>query len=57
VGLLFQDLDLEKRVDLIVGLRVIRLDDGNATIVWKELSRKDAPKLKFAKGEPLGDFK
>ena len=55
---LFLDLSFDKRVDSIIALRVVRLEpSGNATILWKELSRKEAPKLRFAKGEPYTDFK
>ena len=39
-------LDIDKRVDITVVFRVIRThDDGSVSILWKELSRKDAPKL------------
>ena len=56
--ILFFDLSFDKRVDSIIAFRVLRIDPGgNATILWKELSRKDAAKLKFAKGEPFTDFK
>ncbi|MEO6655758.1 MAG: hypothetical protein ABIO36_06705 [Pyrinomonadaceae bacterium] len=55
---LFTSLDFDKRVDMIVAFRVVRMGPGaNATILWKELNRKDAPRLKFAKGEPFNDFK
>jgi hypothetical protein len=41
-------LDFDKRVDVTVVFRVIRKhDDGSVSILWKELSRKDAPKLVF----------
>jgi hypothetical protein len=41
----------DKRDDIIVAFRIIRRDaeDGNVTILWKELSRTDAPKLVFPK--------
>ncbi|MEO6049962.1 MAG: hypothetical protein ABIP78_01340 [Pyrinomonadaceae bacterium] len=55
---LFISLDFDKRVDSIFAFRVMRMEPGgNATILWKELSRKDAPKLKFGKGETYNDFK
>ena len=39
-------LEIDKRVDITVIFRVIRKhDDGSVSILWKELSRKDAPKL------------
>lgn len=46
------------RDDVIVVFSVVgRGADGGLTIIWKELQRQDAPKLRFAKGEPLDDFK
>lgn len=53
----FLSLSLDKRDDILVVFRVIRKDDnGGLTIVWKELARKDAAKLKFRKDEPLDDL-
>ena len=46
------------RADVMVVFRVIRRDqDGVLVIVWKELSRQKAPKIKFAKGEEVRDFR
>jgi hypothetical protein len=54
----FHSLGFDKRADQIVVFRVVRrAQSGTATIVWKELSRRDAPKIKFPKGAPLADFK
>lgn len=54
----FKSLEMDSRDDVIVVFRIVRKDtDGGLTIVWKELSRKDGPKLKFAKDEVLADFK
>lgn len=48
----------DERDDIIAVFRVVRKDqDGALTIIWKELRRTDAPKIRFAKGEPLADFK
>ncbi len=58
MDLLFLSLTFDKRVDSVIAFRVVRLEPGgNATILWKELRKKDGPKLKFAKGEPFTDFK
>lgn len=58
VELKFHSLSFDKRADVIVVFRIVRQSaDGNLTILWKELDRKDAPKLKFAKGEALVDFR
>ena len=55
---LFFSLTFDKRVDSIIAFRVMKMEPGgNATILWKELSRKESPKLKFAKGEAYNDFK
>lgn len=49
-GVIYDELSFDKRKDVIVGFRVIRKDaDGAVTILWKELSRKDAPKLALKK--------
>jgi len=44
----FDEFQLDKRHDVIVVFKVVEVDyAGNVTIVWKELSRRDAPKLKI----------
>ena len=54
----FHTLSLDKRADVIIVFRIIRKGaDGSLTIVWKELDRKEAPKIKFAKGDKFVDFK
>lgn len=46
-GLTYNELDIDKRKDVIIVFRVVRRDaDGSVTILWKELSNKNAPKLK-----------
>lgn len=42
----YNEMDLDKRRDVLVVFRVVRLRDGDATIVWKELDSSKAPKLK-----------
>ncbi|HEX8287087.1 MAG TPA: hypothetical protein VF556_03780 [Pyrinomonadaceae bacterium] len=47
-GYRFDLLAGDKRIDLTLAFRVVRQDkDGAVTIVWKELARKESPKLKF----------
>jgi hypothetical protein len=49
-GLPYDLLAGDERDDLTVAFRVVRKDKaGNLTILWKELARKDAPKMKFTK--------
>jgi hypothetical protein len=56
--MMFHSLAFDKRDDLIVVFRVLRRDENaGLTIVWKELSRSDAGKIKFGKNEPLKDFR
>ena len=44
----FDEFQLDKRHDIIVVFKVVDVDNaGSVTIVWKELSRRDAPKLKI----------
>jgi len=46
-GLTYNELEVDKRKDVIVVFRVVKRDaDGSVTILWKELSNKNAPKLK-----------
>lgn len=45
-GMAYNELDFDKRQDIIVAFRVVRRDsDGSVTILWKELQRKDPPKF------------
>ena len=54
----FHTLSLDKRADVIIVFRIVRKGaDGSLTIVWKELERKEAPKIKFAKSDRFVDFK
>lgn len=56
--MMFLSLAFDKRIDLVVVFRVLARDEyGGLTIVWKELSRQDAPKIKFAKNQALKDFR
>ncbi len=49
---------VDKRADLIVGFRVVRKDsDGGLTILWKELNRKQSPKLLYTKNDLITDIK
>lgn len=43
-------LEGDKRIDLMLAFRVIRKhEDGSVSILWKELERKNSPKLVFGK--------
>lgn len=54
----FLSLSFDERDDVIVVFKIANMDDDGAlTIVWRELSREDAPKLKFPKGRPLTDLR
>lgn len=49
-GNLYNVLAGDERADLILGFRVIRkFGDGSVTLLWKELQRKEAPKIVFPK--------
>lgn len=57
-ALLFHSLEADKRADIVVAFTVAAATQaGGYTIVWKELLRKDAPKIRFEKGKRLADFK
>jgi hypothetical protein len=56
--MMFHSLAFDKRLDVIVAFRILGRDEnGGLTIVWKELSRQEAGKIKFGKGQPLRDFR
>ena len=47
-GFRFDMLAGDKRIDLALAFRVVRKDnDGSVTIVWRELARRESPRLKF----------
>jgi hypothetical protein len=49
-GITFDEMELDKRKDVVVAFRVVRRDaDGSVTLLWKELTSKNSPKLKAAK--------
>lgn len=51
-------LNDEKRFDVTLAFRIIRKDEnGSISIIWKELKRRNAPKIIFAKDERLSDLK
>lgn len=53
-GIPYNELDFDKRVDVIIAFRIVRRDeDGSVTILWKELDRKNSPKVK----QPIKDYK
>jgi hypothetical protein len=56
--MLFQSLVYDKRVDVVVVFRILERDElGGLTIVWKELSRSDAAKIKFRKNQSPKEFR
>ena len=47
-GAAYNELDFDKRRDIIIGFRVVALEaDGSITIVWTELQNNESPKLKI----------
>ncbi len=46
-GVTYNEFGFDNRKDVIVAFRILERDDeGNVTIMWKELQRKDAPAIK-----------
>jgi hypothetical protein len=46
-GITYNEFDFDNRKDVIVAFRIVEKDsEGNVTIIWKELQRKDAPVIK-----------
>lgn len=49
-GFRFDLLEGDKRIDLTLAFSVIRKEtDGTVTLLWKELERRESPRLKFPK--------
>jgi hypothetical protein len=49
-GIPYNELDYDKREDIIVAFRVVeRAEDGSVTIVWKQLTDLESPKIKLPK--------
>lgn len=47
-GFYFDLLAGDKRIDLTVALRIVRREpDGGVTIVWRELARRESPRVRF----------
>ncbi len=46
-GVIYNELDFDKRKDLTIVFRVVnRAEDGSVTILWKRLEKKNAPQIK-----------
>jgi hypothetical protein len=53
-GFRYDVLQGDKRIDLTLAFRVIRKEpDGAVTLVWKELERRESPRIKFTKKKPF----
>jgi hypothetical protein len=47
-GLIYNELEYDRRKDVTIVFRLIRKNaDGSVNILWKELQRKDSPKIKI----------
>lgn len=45
-GFPYNEFDYDKRKDIIVAFKVVKIgNDGSVTILWKQLSSKDSPKI------------
>ena len=57
--MMFKKLEEEdNRFDVLVAFRIVRrAEDGNLTIIWKELNRKKSPVLRFGQDEEMTDLK
>lgn len=57
-GVVYNELDYDKRRDVIIAFRIVRQDktDGSITLLWKELANTKAPKLKVDRDLVNEDF-
>lgn len=48
-GVNYNEMEFDKRKDIVVVFRIVEKDaDGDLTILWKEISRKDSPVIKLS---------
>lgn len=53
----FEKLQSDNRLDLTVAFRIIRKDEqGNLTIIWREIDRKKPPVITFGENVEMADF-
>lgn len=51
-GVTYNELDFDKRKDVMVAFRIVRKeDDGSVTLLWRELARLKSPKMEQKKRE------
>jgi hypothetical protein len=56
--LVYDEFEFDKRFDILVAFRVLKKEkDGGLIILWKELERKESPKIEFPKEETKKDGK
>jgi len=48
-GIRYNELDFDKRRDIVVVFRIVDKNETGLTIVWRKLSDVEAPKLKMPK--------
>lgn len=53
----FASFRYDDRSDVIALIKVVRVEEGNITVVWKRLSRAPSPRIRFGDNEKLADFK
>lgn len=54
-GAIYDELDFDKRFDITVAFRIVRLhDDGSVTMIWKRISRQESPRLKQEDDDDTG---
>ncbi|NNE99355.1 MAG: hypothetical protein HKN25_10090 [Pyrinomonadaceae bacterium] len=55
-GVTYNELDFDKRKDVIVAFRILRRDsDGSLTILWKQLQSVRSPKIKIKPADDEND--
>lgn len=56
-GLTYNELNFDRRRDVIVAFRIVRIDSGtgSVTILWKKLAENPAPKIKQKKNSEKED--
>lgn len=55
-GIRYNELDFDKREDVIVTFRIVRVaEDDSITLLWRILAENDAPKIKMPSWDDVGE--
>ena len=50
-GIRYNELDYDKRRDVIVAFRIVQIEKDGLTLVWRKLADSEPPRIKMPKAE------